>query len=134
MRLVPFRSEFVWARSPTCRPQGVTPLACRQGVHYNFEIFHLREKNVPVDSMEIKEKIMAFAWEPVGSKFAIVTSVSNNNNNVSFYCVKSGTEPALLKTLEKKACNHLFWSPRGQHIILAGLLNLNGVFEFVDTK
>ena len=46
--------------------------------------------------MEIKDKIMAFAWEPVGSKFAIVTSVSNNNNNVSFYCVKSGTEPALL--------------------------------------
>lgn len=106
------------------------------GVHYNFEIFHLREKNVPVDSMEIKDKIMAFAWEPVGSKFAIVTAAgtTNNNNNVSFYCVKSGTEPALLKTLEKKACNHLFWSPRGQHIILAGLLNLNGVFEFVDTN
>jgi len=103
------------------------------GVHYNFEIFHLKEKNVPMDSMEIKDKIMAFAWEPVGSKFAIVTAVGNSFN-VCFYCVKSGTEPALMKTLEKKACNHLFWSPRGQHIILAGLMNMNGVLEFVDTS
>lgn len=36
------------------------------GMYYNFEIFHMREKEIPVDSVEIKEPIHAFAWEPIG--------------------------------------------------------------------
>lgn len=35
---------------------------------------------------------------------------------------------------EKKACNSLFWSPSGQFIVLAGLHNLQGTLEFVDTN
>lgn len=27
------------------------------GIYYNFEIFHMREKGIPVDSLEIKENI-----------------------------------------------------------------------------
>lgn len=30
----------------------------------NFEIFRMREKDIPVDVLELKEKIVAFAWEP----------------------------------------------------------------------
>lgn len=41
-------------------------------MYYNFEIFHMREKNIPVDSVEIKEPTHAFAWEPVGDKFAVI--------------------------------------------------------------
>lgn len=29
------------------------------GLYYNFEIFHMREKGIPVDSLEIKEQIQA---------------------------------------------------------------------------
>lgn len=39
---------------------------------YNFEIFHVKKKEVPVDTVECKDVINAFAWEPVGSKFAFV--------------------------------------------------------------
>lgn len=35
---------------------------------------------------------------------------------------------------EKKACNSLFWAPSGQFIVLAGLRNLGGTLEFVDTN
>jgi uncharacterized protein with WD repeat len=59
------------------------------GMYYNFEIFHMREKQIPVDSVEIKEQIHAFAWEPVGSKFAIIHG-EGANVSVSFYGVKSG--------------------------------------------
>ena len=31
-------------------------------------------------------------------------------------------------------CNTLFWSPAGQFIVLAGLRNLGGTLEFVDTN
>lgn len=57
------------------------------GMYCNFEIFHMREKQVPVDSVEIKEPIQAFAWEPVGTKFAMIHGESPNIN-VSFYEVK----------------------------------------------
>lgn len=100
------------------------------GMFYNLEIFHMREKDIPVDSVEIKELIMAFAWEPVGSKFSIIHG-EPSNANVSFYEVKKGQKPNLVKKLEKKVCSHLFWSPRGQFIVLANLTL--GTLEFVDT-
>ncbi|CAG2058028.1 unnamed protein product [Timema podura] len=102
-------------------------------MYYNFEIFHMREKQIPVDSVEIKEPIHAFAWEPVGSKFAIIHG-DTPNISVSFYGVKTGQAPSLLKRFEKKSCNSLFWSPAGQFIVLAGLRNLGGSLEFVDTN
>jgi translation initiation factor 3 subunit B len=58
----------------------------------------MREKNIPVDSVEIKEPIHAFAWEPIGSKFAIIHG-EPSNNSVSFYNVKSGQAPILLSML-----------------------------------
>ncbi|KAG8039174.1 hypothetical protein G9C98_003481 [Cotesia typhae] len=103
------------------------------GMSYNFEIFHMREKQIPVDSVEMKEPIHAFAWEPVGSKFAIIHG-EIPSVNVSFYEVSYGHQPALLKKLEKKACNHLFWSPAGQFIVLAGLTTMAGALEFIDTN
>jgi translation initiation factor 3 subunit B len=53
---------------------------------------------------------------------------------VSFYGVKTGQTPTLLKKYERKTANHLFWSPAGQFIILAGMRNMNGVLEFIDTS
>lgn len=62
---------------------------------YNFEIFHMREKEIPVDSVEIKEPIHAFAWEPIGCKFAIIHG-EVPTVSVSFYEVRFGHQPALL--------------------------------------
>lgn len=47
--------------------------------------------------------------------------------------IKSGFSQFLEK-LEKRACNHLFWSPNGQFIVLAGLGSMSGALEFVDTN
>lgn len=101
------------------------------GMYFNFEIFHMREKNIPVDSVEIKEPIHAFVWEPIGSKFAIIHG-EPSNNSVSFYNVKSGQAPVLLKKLDKHFCSHLFWSPAGQYIVIAEIRD-SGALEFVDT-
>lgn len=64
-------------------------------MYYNFEVFHLREKQVPVDSVEIKEPIVAFAWEPVGSKFAIIHG-EQNSMSTSFWEVQKGVAPILM--------------------------------------
>ena len=92
----------------------------------------IREKNIPVDSVELKDScVTQLAWEPNGSKFAVVHG-EGQHSSVSFYQVKQASV-ILLKRMEKKACNRLLWSPNGQIILLAGLKNLNGSLEFLDT-
>ncbi|KAM3959211.1 eukaryotic translation initiation factor 3 subunit b [Aphomia sociella] len=103
------------------------------GMYYNFEIFHMREKEIPVDSVEIKEPIQAFAWEPVGSKFSIIHG-DPANICISFYQVNTGQAPTLLKKFERKPFNHLFWSPMGQFMVLANLGLTGGALEFLDTN
>ncbi|XP_071813465.1 eukaryotic translation initiation factor 3 subunit B-like [Apostichopus japonicus] len=99
----------------------------------NFEIFRIREKLFPVDSVELKEGIIAFAWEPVGSKFCVLHG-EPPRVSASFYNIKTKANIELLKTMEKKQANSVFWSPTGQFVILAGLRNMNGYFEFIDTN
>jgi len=101
----------------------------------NFELFRLGEKDVPVEVFEVKASLIAFAWEPNGSRFAIIhtSSDSASRYDVSFYSVE-GNQTKLLKTLEKRAANFLFWSPKGNFIVLAGLKNLNGALEFFNVN
>ena len=73
----------------------------------------MREKQIPVDSVEIKETIHAFAWEPVGSKFAVIHG-EPPTPSVSFYEVKTGQTPTLAKKYERKPCNQLYWAPSGK--------------------
>jgi len=103
------------------------------GLYFNFEVFHMREKQIPVDSVEIKENVEAFSWEPIGSKFAIIHGESQNMS-VSFYSVTTGQTPTMIKKYERKTANHIFWNPAGQFVVLAGLRNMNGVLEFIDTS
>jgi len=103
----------------------------KKSAYTDFAFFLLREKETPVEMLEIKEQIIAFSWEPKGNKFAIVHG-ETPKPDVSFYVMD--TKIRLLKTLEKKSVNHLFWSPQGQFIVLAGLGNLNGIFEFYNAN
>ena len=36
----------------------------------NFEVFHIREKLIPCDVLEFKDKVETFNWEPSGNKVA----------------------------------------------------------------
>ena len=103
------------------------------GMYYNFEIFHMSEKQIPVDTVKIEESVHAFSWEPIGSKFAVIHGDAQSLS-VTFYGLKKGQGPEVLKKYERKTANHIFWSPTGQFCILAGLRSMNGVFEFIDTS
>jgi translation initiation factor 3 subunit B len=99
----------------------------------NFELFRVLEKDIPIENLELTDPVHAFAWEPRGDRFAIIHGENAMKPDISFYQM-SGKKLNLLKTLEKKIANHLFWSPRGDFIVLAGLRNLNGVLEFFNVK
>ncbi|PIK51603.1 putative eukaryotic translation initiation factor 3 subunit B-like [Apostichopus japonicus] len=71
----------------------------------NFEIFRIREKLFPVDSVELKEGIIAFAWEPVGSKFCVLHG-EPPRVSASFYNIKTKANIELLS--EYRLCKSSF--------------------------
>ena len=55
------------------RPLTHTPtFQSKKGQFTNFEIFHTREKQIPVDSLELKERIDTYAFEPCGNRLAVL--------------------------------------------------------------
>eukprot|EP01127_Copromyxa_protea_P000407 TRINITY_DN10336_c0_g1_i1.p1 TRINITY_DN10336_c0_g1~~TRINITY_DN10336_c0_g1_i1.p1 ORF type:complete len:675 (-),score=151.95 TRINITY_DN10336_c0_g1_i1:18-2042(-) len=99
----------------------------------SFEFFRIRERAIPVEGLELKDNVIAFNWEPSGNRFAIIhgESISSSRFNVSFYSMEGG-KLKLLKTLEKKQANSLFWAPTGRYIVLAGLRSMTNQLEFFD--
>jgi translation initiation factor 3 subunit B len=115
----------------------------RKPTHPNIEIFRLRERDIPVEVIELKEPIVSFAWEPKGSHLIIIhgSGDSTTKNNVSLYSIeaKKGASGIighvhLLKTLEKKSVSEIYWSPEGQFVVLAGMKQFNGVLEFWNIR
>jgi len=104
-----------------------------------FELFRLRDKEVPIEVCEFSKdaSILAFSWEPKGIRFAVIHSeAGTGRTDVSFYTMgsKYNGKVSLLKTLEKKSCNTLFWSPAGALILLANLKGTAGQLEWVDVN
>jgi translation initiation factor 3 subunit B len=94
------------------------------GLYYNFEFFRIREKEIPVDSIEIKDTCYSFAWEPYGQKFAIIYGDSVSRTNASFYRITNATPNAagkleLMKEFKNRSFLQVAWSPQGSYCALA---------------
>jgi len=103
----------------------------------NFEIFRMRDPDVPVENFELKERVDDFAWEKNdGVRFGVVHSDSETRANVSFYtmtAVAGGDKLEFLHTHEDRPCNKLYWSTMGNFLVIAGQKSPhNGVLEFYD--
>jgi translation initiation factor 3 subunit B len=99
----------------------------------SFNVFRLRERNVPVETLELPEKVLKFAWEPSTTRFAVSHTEHASGKglcSVSFYSVESAIQ--LLRKVEKKPANALYWSPRGNTILLADMVATNGAVEFYN--
>jgi translation initiation factor 3 subunit B len=126
----------------------------KKTLYNNIELFRLNEAGVPVEMLDTKDAVMALAWEPRGSRFAMIHAENPTASkvNVSFYdmmkqadvlTVKGGKKgpqsPARIPELNKvetlagRGCNFIFWSPAGSNIIMASLGDTaSGTLEFYD--
>jgi len=102
----------------------------KKSLYCNLEIFRVREKDYPVEVVELKDAVTDFSWEPKGERFAIVSSSDPNLGNpgpgvtiktdVSFYQLERGKgDFKLLRTLSGRTSNTIRWSPKGRHVVLA---------------
>lgn len=93
-----------------------------------LEIFRMREKNIPVDYVQIEGvKTKQFHWEEgSSSRFAlIVRDETTNKQQIRFYKISNtGTNKDVkwITTFEiSNQMNFMRWSPQGNHFILASL-------------
>ena len=110
----------------------------KKSTYSGFELFRVREPNCPMEVLELpdkNQKIVAFAWEPKGHRFAVIHG-DGARPDVSFYTMidkdSAVNKVKLIGTIKNKTANHLFWSPQGKVVVLAGLKTMNGQFEFFN--
>ncbi|XP_023007597.1 eukaryotic translation initiation factor 3 subunit B-like isoform X1 [Cucurbita maxima] len=109
----------------------------KKSIYTGFELFRIKERDIPIEVLELEnknDKIIAFAWEPKGHRFAVIHG-DNPRPDISFYSMRSthnSGRVSKLTTLKGKQANALFWSPSGRFIILAGLKGFNGQLEFYN--
>ncbi|KAF2287294.1 hypothetical protein GH714_039562 [Hevea brasiliensis] len=109
----------------------------KRTTYTGFELFRIKERDIPIEVLELdnkNDKIIAFAWEPKGHRFAVIHGDSPRPD-VSFYSMRTAQNTgrvSKLTTLKGKQANALFWSPVGHYIILAGLKGFNGQLEFYN--
>lgn len=113
------------------------------GIYYNFEFFRIREKEIPVDSLEIKENFYDFKWEPNGQRFAIIYGEGTNRTTAAFYRIENAIgntagKIVLIKELKNRTCLQIQWSPAGQYCVLATSASKQSAagcsIEFVDVQ
>ena len=106
----------------------------------NFELFRVKEKDIPVDVLETKttEEITSLAWEPNGNRF-IVLSTDAGKPVASFYQVEASSASTATvgikqtKVVDAKGITQVVWSPKGRFCVLAGVRGLQGDLQFWDT-
>ncbi|RDW70720.1 translation initiation factor eIF3 core subunit b [Aspergillus mulundensis] len=96
----------------------------------NLEIFRVREKGVPVEVVDsLKDTVINFSWEPNGARFVLITTGDASGGGaapktaVSFFAPeKKGVQAGnfkLVRTVEKKNSNAIYWSPKGRFVVVA---------------
>ncbi|MCL7043386.1 hypothetical protein MKW94_015473 [Papaver nudicaule] len=106
----------------------------KKSTYAGFELFRIKERDIPIEVLELEnknDKIIAFAWEPKGHRFAVIHGQAASRTDISFYSMRTG-RVSKLTTLKGKNANALYWSPTGRFILLAGLRHLNGQLEFYN--
>ncbi|EGX50728.1 hypothetical protein AOL_s00054g814 [Orbilia oligospora ATCC 24927] len=99
----------------------------------SLEFFRIKEKNIPNEPIEIQDTVINFAWEPKGDRFVLITAgelppagaaPAPPKTSVSFYAPEKTKSPPtgpfrLIRTIDKRNSNAIFWSPKGRFCIVA---------------
>jgi translation initiation factor 3 subunit B len=123
--------KLTWQNNGDYLCLGIARRKTKKTIIHNFEIFRMRQKNIPVEVLELDDNIVKFSFEPKGHRFAVIHG-NAARPSVSFHRLKKKTLE-LIKTIENRPANDVFWSPSGEHVVLAGLGDKNGCLEFFNS-
>lgn len=108
----------------------------------NLEICKLIESDFAVEKIELKDRVLEFAWEPCGDRFVTISRMDNGadenpmypKNSIKFFAperkeskknsvVPNALKWKLVKTVEQQHSNLLSWSPAGRFVAVCTIIN-----------
>jgi len=97
-----------------------------------LEIFRIREKNIPVESVEIQDTVKGFFWESRGHRFAVLTTDDTGHKpKMLFYALgNSKCENVVTFDLPSNSFSHVIWAPDGQYFVVAAITGNGGDLLF----
>lgn len=112
----------------------------------NLEFFKLNEKEIPVEKIELKDRVINFQWEPHGDRFIAISKpeiIGANQtfikNAVEFYApeLAKGKASPLKKwvcfhTLKDQVTNTINFAPKGRFVTISFIGGSKGFIEFYD--
>lgn len=112
----------------------------------NLEFFKLNEKEIPVEKIELKDRVINFQWEPQGDRFVAISKpevVGANQtfikNTIEFYAPEVTKDKAstlkkwlCFKTIKDQVSNTINFSPKGRFVTIAFIGGTKGFIEFFD--
>ncbi|KAI8909825.1 eukaryotic translation initiation factor eIF2A-domain-containing protein [Gorgonomyces haynaldii] len=103
----------------------------------SFEVFRMREKDIPVDVLELdlSFEMTNLFWEPFGNKFIVLANKDQKQMGLIYQVEVTQQVPVkLLKQIELKGVNQILWSPKGRFCLMAGIRSSTGELQFWDTE
>jgi translation initiation factor 3 subunit B len=104
--------------------------------HTHLEIFRVQEKNVPVETVEIKETVKSFHWENNGNRFCILTTDENGHRLKATFFALSDRECQQVAEYELQGtqCNAVSWAPGGSYFVMAAIPGGDMIFGQLDAN
>jgi len=89
----------------------------------NLEIFRIREKNIPVDIVEVRDTVKGFYWETKGNRFAVLTTDDAGQRPKLLIYVLSDVKNEQIANfdLPSNSYTHVFWAPDGQYFVCCAI-------------
>lgn len=102
----------------------------------HLEIFRVLEKNVPVETYEIKETVKSFHWETNGNRFCILTTddVGHGLKATFFALSERECEKVASYELQGTSVTHVQWAPAGQYFVMAAIPGGDMIFGQLDAN
>lgn len=116
----------------------------------NLQLFQLEERDIPVETVDLKDVVLEMQWEPCGKRFITISQLDTADSNpaiptntVTFYDAedvkagKAGLADVIknwipFKTTTATFSNMIKFSPKGRFVLIAALRAVKGEVEFFD--
>jgi translation initiation factor 3 subunit B len=98
----------------------------------NLEIFRMRQRGIPVDSVTISDTVRGFFWECKGNRFAVITAdEAGLKPKLLVYALqKEKVEEICNFDLPSNSFDSIFWAPDGQYFVVAACSGSGGDLLF----
>merc|ERR1711988_1671823 len=92
----------------------------------------IRDKNIPVEVVEVPDTVKAFHWETGGRRFAVITTDDTGHKPKLLFYALTNDKFENVRTLDlpSNIFTDVFWAPGGQYFVCAAIQASGGDLIF----